>query len=125
MLRAALILPPCWLGNNPEGQQKQRDHIIQKLKLKNIFSFQVPLPHLPSSKVFFFLHHVTVSCKGTIELVKISFLGKKYCSNTTPYFSYNTRSQTPTPGKKKDQFRSLGNCPATPPLSHHFAQSEK
>ena len=24
-----------------------------------------------------------------------------------------------------DQFRFLGNCPRTPPLSHHFAQSEK
>ena len=24
-----------------------------------------------------------------------------------------------------DQFRFLGNCPPTPPLSHHFALSEK
>ena len=27
--------------------------------------------------------------------------------------------------KASDQFRFLGNCPPTPPLSHHFAQSEK
>ena len=26
---------------------------------------------------------------------------------------------------QKDQFRFLGNCPPTPPLSHHFAISEK
>ena len=25
----------------------------------------------------------------------------------------------------KEQFRFLGNCPPTPPLSHHFALSEK
>ena len=24
-----------------------------------------------------------------------------------------------------DQFRFLGNCPTTPPLSHHFVLSEK
>ena len=55
---------------------------------------------MPSSKVFF-LYHVTVSCKRPIELVKLSFLGKKYCSNTPPYFGYNTRSHSSTPGKKK------------------------
>ena len=27
--------------------------------------------------------------------------------------------------KLMDQFRFLGNCPPTPPLSHHFAVSEK
>ena len=27
--------------------------------------------------------------------------------------------------KKPDQFRFLENCPPTPPLSHHFALSEK
>ena len=26
--------------------------------------------------------------------------------------------------RKMDQFRFLGNCPPTPPLSHHFALSE-
>ena len=28
-------------------------------------------------------------------------------------------------GKASDQLRFLGNCPPTPALSHHFAQSEK
>ena len=27
--------------------------------------------------------------------------------------------------RKADQFRFLGNCAPTPPLSHHFALSEK
>ena len=27
--------------------------------------------------------------------------------------------------KALDQFRFLGNCPPTPPLSHHFSLSEK
>ena len=27
--------------------------------------------------------------------------------------------------KKTGQFRFLGNCPPTPPLSHHFALSQK
>ena len=30
-----------------------------------------------------------------------------------------------TPIVRSDQFRFLGNCPHTPPLSHHFALSEK
>ena len=60
-------------------------------------------------------------------MVNISFLGKKYCSNTPPCFGYNTRSQAPNPGKKKNQFRFLGNCPpiSTPSLNHHFSLSEK
>ena len=64
---------------------------------------------------------------GPIELVNISFLDKKYCSNTPPCFGYNTRSRAPTPGKKKNQFRFLGNCPpiSTPSLNHHFSLSEK
>ena len=41
-LRAALTLPPCWLGNVPEGQEKQSDDIIQKLMVICILSFQGP-----------------------------------------------------------------------------------
>jgi len=88
------------LGNVLEGQEKQSDDIIQKLKLINILSFQGPTASFAIQQSIFILYHVTVSCKGHIELVKMSFLGKKYCSNTPPYFGYNNRSQASTPGKK-------------------------
>ena len=60
-LRAALTLPPCWLGNVPEGQEKQSDDIIQKLKLIYILSFQGPTASFAMRPSRCFFNHVTVS----------------------------------------------------------------
>lgn len=43
---------PCRMRNNAEGQEKQRDDIIQKT---NVLSFQCLTASLPSSKVLFFV----------------------------------------------------------------------
>ena len=50
--------------NGAEGQERQRHYIIQKL---NFLLLKVPLRRLPSSKVVFFLCHVTVFSKGPIN----------------------------------------------------------
>ena len=42
---------PCRMRNNAEGQEKQRDDIIQKT---NVLSFQCLTASLPFSKVLFF-----------------------------------------------------------------------
>ena len=77
----------------------------------NILSFQSPTASFAIQQGVFFFYHVTVSCKGPIELVKLSLLGKKYCSNTQPYFGYNTRSHAPTPGKKKKTVEKFNSIP--------------
>lgn len=43
---------PCRMGNNTEGQDKQRDDIIQKT---NVLSFQFLTASLPSIKALFFV----------------------------------------------------------------------
>ena len=94
-------------GKRPRGARKTKRSHNSKTEGNTYLSFpRISLPHFPSSKVLF-LYHVTVACKRPIELVKLSFLGKKYCSNTPPCFGYNTRSHAPTPGKKKGQSRNL------------------
>ena len=45
--------------------------------------------------------------------------------SATPLYSYLDVSLKLKLIKSLDQFRPLGNCPPTPPLSHHFALSEK
>ena len=55
------------LGNVPEGQEKQSDDIIQKLKLIYIFSFQGPTASFAIQQGVFFLYHVTVSCKDPLS----------------------------------------------------------
>ena len=97
------------VGKPPRGQEKQIDDIIQILKLIYILSFQGPTASFAIQQCVFILYHVTVSCKGPTEFVKLSFLGKKYCLNTPIYFGYNNRSHAPTPGKKKNKKNKTKN----------------
>ena len=58
------LLP--WLGKVLEGQEKQSDDIIQKLKLIYILSFQGPTASFAIQQGVF-LYHVTVSCKDPLS----------------------------------------------------------
>ena len=62
---------PCWMANNAVGQEKQRDHIIQKA---NILSFQGPIPLFALNSARCLLYQVAVFCKGPIVH---KFLGKR------------------------------------------------
>ena len=58
---------PCWMVNDAEGQEKQRDYIIQEAK---IISFQVPTASFLCHPTRSFLYHVTIFCKGPTEFPK-------------------------------------------------------
>ena len=58
---------PCWMANDAEGQEKQRDYIIQKAK---IISFQVPTASFLYHPKRFFLYHVAIFRKGLLEFPK-------------------------------------------------------
>ena len=54
--------------------------------------------------------------------------GGRFCKDalSVTVFTQYVWTVDQTGGEKKPhQFRFLGNCPPTPPLSHHFALSEK
>ena len=58
---------PCWMANDAEGQEIQRDYIIQKAK---IISFQVPTASFLCHPKRCFLYHVAIFCKGPTEFPK-------------------------------------------------------
>ena len=58
---------PCWMENDAEGQEIQRDYIIQKAK---IISFQVPTASFLCHSKRCFLYHVAIFCKGPTEFPK-------------------------------------------------------
>ena len=47
-----------------------------------------------------------------------------FCHTTYTFFLALNPLKMFRINKKGDQFRLLGNCPPTPPLSHHFALNE-
>ena len=100
-------------------RRRQLEIVIWTTTLRPMVRSIFPLSSPPAPTVF--LHHYSVL---RVSKAISSYTERKEIERNTWDHTWESNSRSP-PTQRANQFRFLGNCPPTPPLTQHFALSEK